>query len=577
MCNDINIPNIWGQGQLFAFSGLEGPCTYYKNLCGTLMGDCLGIQFRNLAKKSDKAFFTVKLRNIFNIYYKCVTSDMICAEIQDINEDRYALDIVFVNQNTFLLKSKKPIDAKLTFDYDVTETNQNGATVYEGEGNIFAIAKKHIDDDIFIAVSYCDNVAEKAISALEADCDAIINRRMDFYRNLPRPNFKDENEERLYYKSFSILRSTIYTPEGKLDYCSLTPDKFPHRGIWLWDTAYLIVGVKYMSYDIAKQAVLAILQCSKEDGFLPHMVTPSGHSEITQPPVLSWAALELYKFGKDIDFLKEVYSRLSKYLKWDIENRDINGNGLPEWIVGSDPFCRCDESGMDNTPRFDEANEMDCIDFSAFLANDMRCLSQIAKIIGKDDESDYWKEKFETLKEKINTILWDENDGFYYDRKLSDGEFHKVKSVASFIPLFAGVCDESKAKKLVEHLKNPKEFGTPFPIPTVSADDKTYKSRDMFCGTVWLNFNYLIALGLEDYGFNAEAQDLRKKTIETLKHWYLNDGVLYEFYDSMNEFSPSRLSRKGTPLQPYMPEIRYQSVRDFSWGACAVIDFLQNK
>ena len=94
---------------------------------------------------------------------------------------------------------------------------------------------------------------------------------------------------------------------------------------------------------------------------------------------------------------------------------------------------------------------------------------------------------------------------------------------------------------------------------------------------MWLNFNYLIEIGLRNYGFEKEAEELMNKTVDTLKHWYLNDGVLYEFYDSMNEFSPSRLSRKGTPLQPYMPELRYQAVREFSWGACAVIEFLQKK
>ncbi|MBO5873246.1 MAG: hypothetical protein J6Q56_03480 [Clostridia bacterium] len=577
MKTNINLPNIWGQGEIFAFSGLEGECSYFNSLCGTLMADRLGIQFRNLSEKDKRAYFAVKLKNIYNIYYECVTSDMICAIIKDNDGKSYNLDILFVNQNTILLKSKSPIDAALVFDYDVVIEEKDSVRVYKSDKDVFAIAKKRQNEDILISVSYGENSVQNAVSAFDTDLDALINSRVAFYQNLPRPEFRDINEERLYYKCFSILRSTIYTPEGKLDYCSLTPHRFPHRAIWLWDTAYLITGLKHMSYDVAKQAVLAILQCSCEDGFLPHMTTPEWQSNITQPPVLAWAALHLYEYGKDKDFLVEAFDRLAKYVEWDLNNRDINGNGLPEWVVSDDPFCRCDESGMDNTPRFDDVDEMDCIDFASFLANDMRCLSEIARIIGRDEDSKLWKDRFDTIKEKINTILWDDEDGFYYDRKVSDNEFHKVKSVASFIPLFAGICDKEKAKKLVEHLNNPNEFKTAFPIPTISADDKTYPTRDMFRGTVWLNFNYLIEIGLINYGFEKEAEELRNKTIETLKHWYLNDGVIYEFYDSMNEFSPSRLSRKGTPLQPYMPEFRYQAVRDFSWGACAVIEFLQKK
>ena len=576
MKTNLNLPNVWGQGEIFAFSGLEGECSFFKGICATLMADCLGMEFRNLSSKQKRAYFVLKLKDIYNIYYECITSDMICATIKDLDESTYGLDILFVNQNTILLKSKNRVDARLLFDYDCEIEDKDGVKVYKDKDDVFALAKKSIGDDIFIAASYGENADIDARAALETDTDALILSRIKFYESLPRPAFKDVDEERLYYKCFSILRSTVYSPEGKIDYHSLTPDRFPHRAIWLWDTAYLITGLKYMSYDIAKQAVFAILQCSCEDGFLPHMTSPIFQSKITQPPVLSWAALHLYEYGKDKQFLIDAYDRLARYVEWDLKNRDINGNGLPEWVVSDDPFCRCDESGMDNTPRFDDVDEMDCIDFAAFLANDMRCLSKIAAIIGKEDESALWQARFETIREKINTILWDEEDGFYYDRKLSDGMFHKVKSVSSFIPLFAGVCDEEKARKLVEHLNNPNEFNTAFPIPTVSADDKTYPTRDMFRGTVWLNFNYLIEMGLREYGYEKEAELLRQKTVDTIKHWYINDGVVYEFYDSMNEFSPSRLSRKGTVLQPYMPEFRYQSVRDFSWGACAVINFLQN-
>ena len=55
--------------------------------------------------------------------------------------------------------------------------------------------------------------------------------------------------------------------------------------------------------------------------------------------------------------------------------------------------------------------------------------------------------------------------------------------VLIFLPLFAGICDDEKAKKLVEHLTNPKEFRTEFPIPSISIDDSTY-GIDMWKGPV---------------------------------------------------------------------------------------------
>ncbi len=576
-CN-LKLPNIWGQGALFAYCGLEGECDYYKNLCGTLMADCLGIQFRNLKRSQDKAFLIMSPQNVFNIKYHCVSSDMIIADIIDKDQSVYPLEIVFINQNTIVMRSRNDCGAKLVFDYDVLSIEGNEATVYDGNGNLFAIAKRVIGDTVTVAVSCYDNVVDKSLTALNCELDEIINRRIKFYEELPRPPyFTDDAEERLYYKCYSVLRATIYTPQGKLGYHSLTPNRFPHRAIWLWDTAYLVAGMKYISYDIAKDAILAILQCRHENGFLPHMTTPNWQSSITQPPVLSWATLELYHYGKDKEFLAKCYDALSAYVTWDFENRDTNQNGLPEWVVGDDPLCRCDESGLDNTPRFDEAEVMDCIDFAAFLANDMRCLSKIADILGKSEDAEKWNDRYQNMKDKTNEILWDEDDKFYYDRRLCDNKFHKIKTPASFITLFARICDNDKAAGLVEHFNNANEFATAFPLPSVSADYETYSTKDMFHGPVWMNFNYLVSRGLDEYGYTEEAEVLRQKTINTIKRWYLNDGVLYEFYDSMDEISPSRLSRKGIPLYPYAPEIKYQSVRDFSWGACAIIDFMMQR
>ncbi len=571
----IKLPNIYGQGALFAFSGFDGECSYYGSLTGTLMSDTLGIQFRNLNNKEDRAWFSVKPRDVFNIYYTAVTSDMIIADVEGNGKNIHKLNILFVNQSTIVIKSNVPTDVRLYFDYDVKEEYENGVTAYKGNGNTFAFAKESDGGEITFAISYGKKASVNAKEALSIDTDNIIKERISFFERLPRPEFRDETEERLYYKCASILRSTIYTPEGKMTHSALTPDRFPHRGVWLWDTAFLVIGMKHLSIEMAKESLLAILERIKPDGFLPHMTTPDRSSDITQPPVLAWAALEIYKKDGDKDFLASVFDGLSSYIEWDINNRDKNRNGLLEWLVNPlDPFCKCDESGMDNTPRFDEAEEMDCIDFSAFSASDARCLSEIAEILGKEEEHRLWLERFKLVRSRINDILWDKEDGFYYDRRLSDGELHKVKSAASFIPLFAGICDKEQAKRLVEHLKNPEEFGTAFSIPTVSADDKTYRTMDMFRGTVWLNFNYLVVRGLLDYGYTEEAEELKKKTVETIKYWYENDGVIYEFYDSRNKFSPSRLSRKGPAMQPYMPEVRLQSVRDFSWGASAVIDFL---
>ena len=41
----MHLPNVWGHGSLFAFSGLDGTCTMAGGVVGTLLADGLGVMF----------------------------------------------------------------------------------------------------------------------------------------------------------------------------------------------------------------------------------------------------------------------------------------------------------------------------------------------------------------------------------------------------------------------------------------------------------------------------------------------------------------------------------------------------
>lgn len=570
---EINYPKIWGQGSIFASSGLETKTTATNSLVGSLLADRIGFEF----KTPIRSFFYFKFKNreeIDNIEFDVITSDLIKGRLTDKLGEEYELLISFWSENTVNVKVCAYLRASFDFDEDMTEQMVDDALTFTRGSEKYAFLENRDGSAIRMAFSYGENAIENVKNAVVSDIESDAKAKLAFYSRLPRPQFKDLDEEMLYYKCFSVMKSMIYSPEGRYKTYWSTPDRYPHKDCWLWDTAFHVVGLKYISPDLAKDAIRAVLTIQHDDGYIPHQFSVDADSAVTQPPVLSWAVYELYKATGNTDLAQEVFDKLAGYLTWDMNNRDVNKNGLLEYEVNEDSVTnRCDESGMDNTPRFDGESKMDCIDFSCFFANDAMCLSKLATAIGRNDDAKYWNDIYEKTKKAINGLLWNDKDDFYYDRRM-DGTLCEVKSVSAFLALFAGVCDEKQAQALVEHLDNPNEFGTPFPIPTVSADDKTYPTMDMFRGTVWLNFNYMIADGLEKYGFGEKASYIREKTVEQVKKWYLTDGVIYEFYDSRDKVSPRRLARKGNPLQPYIPDIRIQCVHDFSWGSCFVPDII---
>lgn len=564
-----------GGGSIFAFSGLEGRSTIENSLAGYLKSDGVGVIF-DCSTLVELAF---DIKQATDLSFNIVSSDIVHFKTEYKGIEKESA-FAFLNEDTVIGFSHKNTISYIVCA-DIKERNpEEGIIIYTTASEHIAFIKRNEKEEVKFALSVSKKSENEAIQrakkGISKDICQLMKSRYQFFGNLPRAETNNETVEKTLTKCFSILKSQVYSPEGNIKCRWTTPDRIPHKKMWLWDSVFHALGNKYISKDLAIETIGALFYLQNEEGFIPHMASPDIKSDITQPPIIAWGVYKLYEYINDKDIPARFYDALKKYLMWNFKNRDKNQNNLFEWEVNIDnPNCRCDECGMDNSPRFDSVEPMDCIDFSCYMANETRHMAKIAAVLGLNDEAIYWGNKHENIKTAINDLLWDEQDEFYYDRKIEKNEFKKVQAVSSFLPLFAGVCDLSRAEKLVKHLVDENKFNTPFPIPSIAVDDPTF-GTDMWRGPVWINYNYMIACGLKEYGFNELAQSIVKKTINTISFWYNSDGVIYEFYDSYNRVSPSKLNRKGKPVNPYNYKIRMQTIRDYGWSASLFAEMTLN-
>jgi len=254
---------------------------------------------------------------------------------------------------------------------------------------------------------------------------------------------------------------------------------------------------------------------------------------------------------------------LGRYLAWDVENRDWNGDGLLGWRIDGNRLSRSGESGMDNSSRFDPDGPWDNVDFCAYAVSDMRCLALIARELGLVEDAARWETQAETMGARMNALLWDEERGFYYDRQ-TNGHLSRLKSNAGFLPLFAGVASAEQAARLVDHLTAPDEFWSPVPVPTIALDEPSHEP-DMWRGPVWVNVNGMIRVGLDRYGYHDLSQAIRRKTLEEINRWYRATGCIYEYYDCQGETPPRLLNRKGAPGPK--GGAGFGVIADYNWSA----------
>ena len=379
-----------------------------------------------------------------------------------------------------------------------------------------------------------------------------------------------------------MQKVNVHSPEGKIPCTWTTPDRVPHRNMWLWDSVFHAMAFLTYNKEMAENCIRSVLSQICEDGFMPHMMTPHDSSDVTQPQVLAWGTWEVYKKTKNKQFLAESVGALDKYLSWDIENRDKNRNGLLEWYTepGFEDSpealaCKCGESGLDNSPRFDFDDDMDAIDFSVWAARDAKYLSYIHRELGDARGFTKWWGIYEKIKNAINTLMWDEESGAYYDR-LFGGSLSKVLTPTSFLPLFAGIPSKSQAEKMVKTLTDTNLLWTPLPLATVAKTDPSY-STDMWRGGVWLNLNYFVIAGLKAYGYDEVADELRCKTLEAVNKWYKKTGAIFEFYSPEDDIVPYMCHRKGAPTK--VPDFRKKvhSIIDFNWSSCFTLLFIQDE
>jgi hypothetical protein len=528
---DVKALNIWGPGQILAFSGLDGSTDFNNGLVLRTAFDWTGFEI-----KLPENGGAIKIKN-FN---KNTDDFTLAGDFFRFGKTQGA----FIDAWHLLLKG------------DIQVKTGKSVKMLCANNQILIGTKDYFRPEL-----------------LARKLSEVISERSSNLEKFPIPARLPENTKRTLWKAYSQLRTQFCTPEGIIKKLWTTPDRWPHRRMWLWDSVFHAAGIRHLDIKAARDIISAMLECSREDGFIPLDATPSGTNLLTQPPLLAFGVKLVQDSEPDMKWLKECYPLLKAYIEWDLKNRDSDNSGLVEWYIETNENCRSGESGMDNSPRFDAATQLKATDFNAFLSLECEILAGFAEELGLPVESALWKERHNNLNRLINEKLWNDKEKFYFDYDIDQGKMCEVMASSGFMPLICGAPSQEQAAELAAHLNNPQTFKTAFPIPSISVSCGEFYSKDMWRGPVWININWLAARGLRRYGFNSEAEKLERRTMAELEDMYLKYGVFFEFYDDRGEVDPPNLLRKGRNI----PDSSHQSFHDFGWSATLYIDFVFEK
>ncbi len=337
---------------------------------------------------------------------------------------------------------------------------------------------------------------------------------------------------------------------------------------------------------------------------IPKQIYTSG---ISQPPVhasMIVSAMELDQNANRVkSFFKEIYPKLKRLHDYYFEFRDPDNENL---VLLVHPW----ESGLDNSPLWDTplSNITQSSEWAAQMAqiadklaakskrprrpyiekysylvqqlfkknynwndisrshpiriqdvlfNSILCqaekdLAIIAQEIGVDHLLHVTRA--EKLAHSLNEKLWNEDEGLYFSYDMVEGKHIKKDTVFSYVPLYAGICTEDRARKLIDNLKthcycvgDKSCIG----IPSYDMCQADFNGEFYWRGPVWININWYLIQGLRRYGENELASWLEASLLKLI-----SEKGFYEYY------SPE--------------DGRGLGADGFSWTAALFIDMASN-
>ncbi len=275
-----------------------------------------------------------------------------------------------------------------------------------------------------------------------------------------------------------------------------------YPGVWL---EHVYDAISYAHFDpamapLAQSQVELFLNNQKPDGQLPCFVLDGsnpnvkaygrliGYGQLQECVSFARLCLEAYELVQDRPFLERAYTGCRNWDNWLVRYRTTLQTGLIEL------FCEFD-SGHDNSPRFSGFSSKGCPgsdarvcnpdsflpilapDINAVVFGSRMALARMAGILDRPAEAAQWRQKADLIYQGLLTHCYDQEDQFFYDVDCR-GQFRKYRSI-HIVNLFQEHALPQPLADVIynRYLRNPAEFWTAYPFPSLSVADPEFKQE----------------------------------------------------------------------------------------------------
>ena len=293
--------------------------------------------------------------------------------------------------------------------------------------------------------------------------------------------------------------------------------------IWAWDHCFAALGLASSHPDLAwQQFILFRDMQDPASGMLADSMSNVQRSWwCTKDPVHGWALSHLLRLMPEAithERLKEAYGPLSLWTEFWIRNRDFDGDGLPCIIHPDESF--------DNTTNNSLGAAAKAPEIATYLVLQMDALADVAERLGYAADAQRWRQQSSHMVQAMLSVLWDEKRQRFVSRRVGDGYVAPGDCLLTYMPLMLGDRLPSNVRHaLVDGLKRPGGFVTPFGFSTEAQDSPLFNGASYVKGPTWAPLNTFLIEALNNLG----EKELARKTQNGFCDAVLRGGMSEHF------------------------------------------------
>jgi len=257
----------------------------------------------------------------------------------------------------------------------------------------------------------------------------------------------------------------------------------------------------------ARGVLRTFLDHQRPDGALPGRI-PADHVEGPDFYHADWggALLALDAVHPDAALRSDAYAGLARYAEWLRGTRDAANSGMVDVVDQQ-------ETGQEYTSRYQAVDEhadrdewanrirLKGVDVTVYAYRLYRALGVLAAEF-ESAAASRWDAAADRTARAVRERMWAPELELFSDVNPRDGRRTGVKAAVCFYPYATDLVDDRHVTGFGRHLFDPREFWTPFPVPSGSRDDPRFnpdaewKGKRHLCpwnGRVWPMTNSHVA------------------------------------------------------------------------------------